>query len=129
METDFHWIEDQSALETWCDSLENTYLIGFDTEFVSEDSYRPTLCLIQVATPQGITLIDPLSVCDLSRFWKLLNDPNRVVVVHAGREETLFCYRATETQIPNLFDIQVAAGFLGFEYPASYAKQIGRAHV
>jgi len=48
------------------------------------------------------------------------------VIVHAGREETLFCYRATKQLIPKLFDIQIAAAFLGFEYPASYGNLVHR---
>lgn len=126
MGTDFHWIENSSALGDWCRDNEHCKLLGFDTEFVSEDSYRPELCLIQVVTDSGIAIIDPLAVDDLSCFWQMLQSPDRTVVVHAGREETLFSYRATEKLIPNLFDIQVAAGFLGIEYPASYAKLVHR---
>ncbi len=48
------------------------------------------------------------------------------VVVHAGREEILFCFRATGKTIPNLFDVQIAAGFLGSEYPASYGNLVQR---
>ena len=126
MGTVFSWIDNQSELDTWVESLAHFPLIAFDTEFVSEDSYRPILCLIQVATPDGIAVIDPLAVEDLSGFWRTLLNPEKTVVVHAGREESLFCYRATECQIPNLFDVQVAAGFLGMEYPASYGKVVHR---
>lgn len=124
--TDFLWIEDSAVLEDWCRANEDCRLLGFDTEFVSEDSYRPELCLIQVKTHSGIAIIDPMIIDDLSCFWRMLTAPGRTVVVHAGREETLFSYRATEKQIPNLFDIQIAAGFLGLEYPASYAKLVQR---
>jgi ribonuclease D len=124
--TDFLWIEDSAILEDWCRANEDCRLLGFDTEFVSEDSYRPELCLIQVKTHSGIAIIDPMIIDDLSCFWRMLTASGRTVVVHAGREETLFSYRATEKQIPNLFDIQIAAGFLGLEYPASYAKLVQR---
>ena len=126
MATDYFWIEDSAALKDWCRANEDCKLLGFDTEFVSEDSYRPELCLIQAKTESGIAIIDPLIVDDLTCFWQMLEDPQRTVVVHAGREESLFSFRATEKQIPNLFDIQVAAGFLGLEYPASYAKLVQR---
>lgn len=126
MGTDFQWIEDSPSLKKWCQSNQSCEILGFDTEFVSEDTYRPELCLIQVKTHSGIAIIDPLMIDDLSCFWNLLHDPDRTVVVHAGREESLFCYRSTEKQIPNLFDLQVAAGFLGMEYPASYAKLVHR---
>lgn len=126
MATDFLYIKTQSALQRFCEDLAQETLISFDTEFVSEDSYRPLLCLIQVATENQIAVIDPLECEDLSLFWDLLVDENRTVVVHAGREEILFCFRATGRLIPNLFDIQIAAGFLGYEYPASYAKMVQR---
>ncbi len=61
-------------------------LIGLDTEFVGEETYHPRLCLVQVATPSRLFLIDPLTTGPLDDFWKLLLDPDRVVVVHAGRE-------------------------------------------
>ncbi len=109
-----------------CGELAHEPLIAFDTEFVAEDTYRPQLCLIQVAYEAGIAIIDPLECEDLSIFWNLLVDPERTIVVHAGREETLFCFRATGKLIPNLFDVQIAAGFIGYEYPASYGKLVHR---
>lgn len=126
MGTDFLYITSDDSLQQLCRELEKEPLISFDTEFVAEDSYRPLLCLVQVATEHQIAIIDPLEVTDLSCFWNLLVDPDRTVVVHAGREEILFCYRATGKLIPNLFDIQVAAGFQGYEYPASYGKLVQR---
>lgn len=126
MATDFLYIKTESALQQLCQDLAQAPLISFDTEFVAEDSYRPQLCLLQVATESHIAIIDPLECEDLTPFWDLLVDPDRSVVVHSGREEILFCYRATGKLIPNLFDIQIAAGFLGMEYPASYGKLVQR---
>lgn len=126
MATDFLYIKSDESLQQLCSELEREPLISFDTEFVAEDSYRPQLCLVQVATEHQIAVIDPLEIRDLSVFWNLLVDPDRTVVVHAGREEILFCYRATGRIIPNLFDVQVAAGFNGYEYPASYGKLVSR---
>ena len=101
-------------------------LVGFDTEFVSEDTYRPELSLIQVIADQEIALIDPYAIEDLSDFWNWLTADQRTVVVHACREELRFIYQATR-QIPKaLFDIQIAAGFLGIEYPASYGNLVNR---
>ena len=42
---------------------------GFDTEFVSEETFEPVLCLIQVATRERLAVIDPQAVGDLSPFW------------------------------------------------------------
>src|SRR5271166_4907288 len=74
-----------------CNFLADCLAIGFDTEFVGEESYHPRLCLVQVATPTRLMLIDPLSAGPLDAFWKLIVDPSRLVVVHAGREEVRLC--------------------------------------
>lgn len=126
MNAHFSYITNQDALHELCNQIAQDRLVAFDTEFVAEDSYRPELCLVQVALKSGIYIIDPYTTGSLKPYWDLLTEPQTQVVVHAGREETLFCYRATGKLIPKLFDIQLAAAFLGQEYPASYANLIHR---
>lgn len=118
----FQVIDQQNEFDELCQRLSESDWIGFDTEFVSEDCYRPDLCLIQVSSGTELAIIDPFELENVTPFWDLLLDPSRRVVVHAGREEVLFCFRATGQVIPNLFDIQIAAGFVGMEYPASYGN-------
>ena len=122
----FSYITNPESLHQLCEKIAAQKLVAFDTEFVAEDSYRPELCLVQVATEDEIAIIDPYTCTDLNPFWESLIDPETTVIVHAGREETLFCYRATKKLIPKLFDIQIAAAFLGFEYPASYGNLVHR---
>ena len=126
MNAHFSYITNPESLHQLCEKIAAQKLVAFDTEFVAEDSYRPELCLVQVATLDEIAIIDPYTCVDLSPFWESLIDPETIVIVHAGREETLFCYRATRKLIPKLFDIQIAAAFLGFEYPASYGNLVHR---
>lgn len=101
-------------------------MLAFDTEFVSEDSYRPQLCLIQVATESQLGIIDPMDVSETEPFWELLTQPGRTVIAHAAREESRFCYRYTGKPISGLFDTQLAAGFVGMEYPASLGTLVQR---
>jgi ribonuclease D len=126
LNADFSYITNPESLHQLCDKIATKKLVAFDTEFVAEDSYRPELCLVQVAIEGEVAIIDPYSCGDLTHFWECLVDPEVTVIVHAGREETLFCYRATKRLIPNLFDIQVAVAFLGFEFPASYGNLVNR---
>ncbi len=107
-------------------AIEEADLVGMDTEFVAEDCYRPDLCLLQISTRSEVFIVDPKSFEDLSRVWELLTDGGRTVVVHAGREEILFAYRATGKSIATLFDVQLALGLMGGEYPASYGKLLLR---
>ncbi|MEQ1828611.1 MAG: HRDC domain-containing protein [Pirellula sp.] len=126
MNEHFSYITNLDSLHQLCDKIKERQLVAFDTEFVAEDSYRPELCLVQVAVDDDIAIIDPYLCGDLGCFWESLVDANVTVIVHAGREETLFCYRATKRLMHKLFDIQIAAAFLGFEYPASYGNLVHR---
>lgn len=118
-------ITDAAALAECCSHLDQCPVIGFDTEFIGEETYIPDLCLIQVATPHRLMLIDPLQVGPLDEFWKRVADPRRNVVVHAGREEIRLCRFACGELPGSLFDIQIAAGLLGLGYPLGYAALIG----
>ena len=68
--------------DTWPTILElfeiaTRLAVAFDTEFVAEDSYRPELCLVQVATEDEIAIIDPYACGDLNPFWQSLIDPGQ----------------------------------------------------
>lgn len=95
-------------------------LLALDTEFVGEETYTPELCLIQVATTAGLYLIDPKQCGPIDQFWALLLDPQRTVVVHAGREEIRMCWRGVDRPPATIFDVQLAAGLVGFTYPLGY---------
>ena len=100
--------------------------VAFDTEFVSEHTYRSQLCLIQVAAPGILAVIDTLKVRELDPFWRLLTEPDRTTVVHAGREEMGFILHAIKARPARLFDVQVAAGLVDHDYPAGYASIVRR---
>ena len=100
--------------------------VAFDTEFVSEHTYRSQLCLLQVAAPGVLAVVDTLAVRDLEPFWRLLAEPARTTVVHAGREEMGFILHAIQARPAALFDVQVAAGLVDHDYPAGYASIVRR---
>jgi ribonuclease D len=108
-------------LEEVCAEWAECPVIGFDTEFVGEDTYHPELCLVQVAVPGRLFLIDPYEVGSLQPFWRLLHDPQRISVVHAGREEIRLCKLLSGAPPANLFDLQLAAGLVSTSYPLGHA--------
>lgn len=120
------YISTPQALSEFCDAIAQSPAIGFDTEFVSEDCYRPHLCLIQVATPDRIAVIDTIQVEDASEFWQLLASGEQITIAHAAREELRFCLHSTGRRPHGLFDVQIAAGLVGYEYPASYGTLVDR---
>ncbi len=118
----FDMITDADAFHALCDQIRQADVVGVDTEFVSEDSYDPELCLIQVKVGDRLALIDPLQIPDVSAFWQALVEAPVETVIHGGREELLFCLRATGRRPHRLLDLQVAAGLLGLAYPIGYAN-------
>lgn len=125
------FIKSDQALAKLCDRLSGAQRIGFDTEFVSEYSYRPELCLIQVAasdradgeTPDVLAVIDPQQL-DETPFWNLISAGDHQTIVHAGREELVFCLRSIDKLPTRLVDVQLAAGFAGTSYPAGYGNLV-----
>ena len=116
----------ESQLGALVDRLAAHSHVAFDTEFVSEHTYRSQLCLIQVAAPDTLAVIDTLKVQELDPFWRLLTEPGRTTVVHAGREEMGFILQAIKARPSSLFDVQVAAGLVDHDYPAGYASIVRR---
>ncbi len=119
-------ITTDSQLREFCKKLSDSKLIGFDTEFVSEDSYRPHLCLIQVACAHGLAVIDTIALPEVGAFWEAITQPGHRTIVHAGREEFRFCWQATGKRPNDLFDTQIAAGMIGMEYPAAYGSLMSK---
>jgi ribonuclease D len=111
--------------------------LAIDTEFVSERRYQAQLCLIQVAVPdeQGedgvrTEVLDPLdesTELDPAPLAAVLADPEVEIVMHAGRQDVAILRRTWETDITNVFDTQVAAGFLGFGNQEGYEQLVRRA--
>lgn len=122
----FEHITTERQLLDFCQEIASAPTIGFDTEFVSEDTYRPELCLIQVAAGGKLAVIDPLEIDDVTPFWELLASDGHETIVHSGREEFRFCRHAIGRRPGRLFDIQLAAGLIGMEYPAAYSSLVSK---
>ena len=107
--------------------------LGIDTEFMSEGRYRALLCLVQIAVdsrgnhdgPGTTILIDPLDHPDVAPVAQLLADPAIEIVLHAGRQDVAILRRAWSTDITNIFDTQLAAGFVGGSAQTGYGNLLG----
>jgi ribonuclease D len=117
-------INSPAQLADLCRRLARADRIGIDTEFVSEDTFRPELCLVQVVTKDDLAVIDPYKAGNLTKFWETLADGDHSTIVHAAREEVNFALTACGRAPANLFDTQLAAGFCSAEYPSSYGSVV-----
>ena len=124
-------ITTDAQLRDYCLQLADAKTIGFDTEFVSEHTYRPQLCLVQVAADSvaadsRMAMIDALAIEDMTPFWEVIARPGHETIVHAGRGEMEFCLHSVGRLPSDLVDVQLAAGLAGIEYPAGYTSLISK---
>jgi ribonuclease D len=99
------------ALDQLIDEISAEGRYALDTEFHRERTYWPQLALVQLAWSGGVALVDPLavSVAPLRR----LVEGEGVLVAHAVDQDLEVLDRACQARPRQLFDTQVAAGFLG----------------
>lgn len=106
--------------------------LAIDTEFMSERRYQAMLCLAQLAVadpqaPGGVRteILDPIEdEIDAGPLAGVLADPAVEVVVHAGRQDVAILKRTWQTDVQNVFDTQVAAGFLGYGVQEGYGSLV-----
>jgi ribonuclease D len=120
---------DAQRLQALAEGARATGRLALDTEFMGEGRYRTLLCLVQLALPasssedaaERILVVDPLPEdLDGSALADVLADPAIQVVVHAGRQDVALVRRRFQTEVRNVFDTQVAAGFAGLGAQSSY---------
>jgi len=106
-------IDDQPSWQHVAAKLESEPLLALDTESNSLHAYRERVCLIQIATGEGISLLDPLAVTDLSALGRLLDNPSIIKVVHGSDYDVRCLHRDYGFTVRSLFDTEIAARFLG----------------
>jgi len=89
---------------------------AIDTEFHRERTYFPHVAVVQIADSHGVSLVDALEV-DLNPFAEVLDGPG-LAVMHAARQDMEVLELGCGTIPSNLFDTQLAAGFLGYTSPS-----------
>ena len=115
-QVDCEWIADDRALDELLDRLQSHDRIALDTEFHREKTYFPRLALIQLAWADGIAIVDPLT-CDASKLIRIFGEKH-LIVLHAAQQDLDVMTHAMKTVPKNIFDTQIAAGFLGYSTPS-----------
>ncbi|MFN0197446.1 MAG: ribonuclease D [Planctomycetaceae bacterium] len=112
--------------EEFCAHVRQAGSVACDTEFVSEYTYRPELCLLQLATTERACLVDPYAVQDLSSWWDIMVDDQTTIVLHGGREEIRFCQTYSGKSPRKIVDLQIAEGLRSRSFPLSYTSMVAR---
>lgn len=109
-------VSDDATFRAIVDQLVQVDAFAVDTEFHRERTYFPQLALIQLAWADEIALVDPLAV-DLAPFAEALEGP-ATVVMHAASQDLEVLDLACGALPRDLFDTQLAAGFVGHSLPS-----------
>jgi len=117
-------VENTSQVDELCARCLSDGRFAFDTEFVMEDRFASQVCLIQIATADRIAIIDPFLDLDLAPVWGLVGDENVETVVHAGQEDLALSVQQTGRGPRRVFDVQIAAGLTGDDYPLSLQRVV-----
>lgn len=98
--------------------------VTLDTEFISEKTYVPQLCLIQIASGSRASVIDPLSDIDLQPLIHFLMNPEIVKVLHAAEQDLGILWNDFGVTPAPIFDTQIAAMVCGFGDQVSYGQLV-----
>jgi len=120
----FTWVRSDQELAQVCDLWSAAAMLALDTEFVRTETFYAYLGLIQVCLAEQSWLIDPLTINDWQPFADILINPGIVKVFHSMSEDADVLKHSVGVTIVNVFDTQIAAGFLGYPVQMSYAKLV-----
>ncbi len=100
---------------------------SLDFEFHWERTYRPVACLAQIAVNDEIAIVDPIAGGPLEDIAALVGDPSVETVMHAPSADLTLLAMHFGTRPANLFDVQLAAGFVGLGAGQSLGTLLERA--
>lgn len=94
--------------------------LSIDTEFIGEKRYQTLLCLVQVATENGLYIFDAIKLTDIQPVIDLMVNPDVLKISHAGENDYRLFNELYGIVPSNIFDTQIAAAFIGYRYPISF---------
>jgi len=113
-------IKNNIDLENFCLKISKSDHIAIDTEFKRTDTYFPILCLIQIATDEFLEIIDPISINNFQPLINLLKNHKITWIFHSARQDLELIFNEFGLLPKKIFDTQIAANFLDFDYQISY---------
>lgn len=120
------YIDKPEQLTDLCNRIQQAPWIALDTEFLREKTYYPVFCLLQIATPDWVVCVDPIALTDLSKLFAVINNPEKIKVLHSCRQDLEIFYQLTGEVTYPVFDTQIAAPLLGFQENPGYAMLVSK---
>ena len=108
-------VADATRLAEVAEEISRHTGLALDLEGNGRHRYPERLCLVQMAVPGSIYIVDPLAIEDMAPLGRLLADPSIEKVLHSADYDVRCLDRDWGFHIRNLFDTSIGASFLGLE--------------
>jgi ribonuclease D len=122
--TSIQYINTPDQLAILCEQIKKETWLALDTEFLREKTYYPKFCLLQIATPEWVSCVDPIALHNLDELFEAIYNPAIVKVFHSCRQDLEIFYQLTGKLPTPIFDTQAAAPLLGFQDNPGYAMLV-----
>ena len=113
-------LETVTQLKQAEDEWNQSTILGIDTEFVRERTYRAELGLVQVSDGQTAWLFDPLALQSHEPLVRLIKNPGITKILHSGTEDLEVLLHAIGCLPDPLVDTQIACAMLGQSLQLGY---------
>src|SRR5690242_5502468 len=117
-------VSDSARLGEIAATLADAPAVALDTEFLRERTYRPQLCLLQLAGNGFACCVDPLSDIELDALKPLLAGVTPKVL-HAARQDLEVLWPLFGP-LNTLYDTQIAAALAGMPAQIGYSELVRR---
>ncbi|HEX6730948.1 MAG TPA: ribonuclease D, partial [Pyrinomonadaceae bacterium] len=124
MSTDYRVIKTADELRSAIERLSTQPVVGLDTETTDLDPYTSRLRLVQLATPEEVSVIDLdafsighdsdlAKTPDLEPLRRLLGSPRPIKIAHNAKFDAKFIKHKLGADINGLFDTLLASQLVG----------------
>ncbi len=113
-------IETPSQLASAGDSWEHCEILGVDTEFLRERTYRAELGLVQVSDGTTAWLVDMVKLESFEPLKQMFSNPDILKVFHSSSEDLEVLWNTLGVSPQPMIDTQIACAMLGNPLQMSY---------
>ncbi|MFC1719763.1 ribonuclease D [Pseudomonadota bacterium] len=106
----------EDAGRAWSEST----ILGIDTEFVRERTYRADLGLVQISDGRTAWLLDPLAINSYEPLRRMFENPGVLKLLHSGSEDLEVLLNAVGSLPEPLIDTQIACAMQGQSLQLGY---------
>lgn len=108
----YTFIDKQKDFNELCSKLATHKYLSIDTESNSLYAYKEKFCLMQLSSEHINAVVDPLAV-DIKPILPIFSDPGIEKIFHSADSDIRVFKAALKCTFVNVFDVMVAAKYLG----------------